>query len=148
MQIARQLDLLAWTPPEPVLRFAEADVRAPNVTAVLARAVSASLQGHDRGAVADGMGDFLGARVSRAMLDAYASQARADHAISAPRFWALVHATGDRRLLELMAARQDWAVVERRHLPLIELASLREHQDDLERHEAALRRRVRAGGLL
>ena len=64
------------------------------------------------------------------MIDAYASIARDDHVISTPRFMALLQVTADRRLLELLAEPAGWAVIERRYLPLIELAAVREREDE------------------
>jgi len=143
-----QPDLLDWQPPQPVARFPEEQVRAATFAARLSRAVAAAL--HDaedcRETIAARMSAFLGERVSPAMLDAYASQAREDHKISVPRFLALLHATRDRRLLELLAEPMGWAVIERRHLPLIEVAAIREREDELRRHREHLMRQARMGG--
>jgi hypothetical protein len=89
------------------------------------------------------MSEYLGEPVSPAMLDAYASPARDSHRIGAARLIALVHATGDRRLLQLLAEPFGWAVVEARHLALIEAALLREQEDELRRRREALLRRAR-----
>jgi hypothetical protein len=143
-----QPDLLDWQPPQPVARFPEEQVRAASLAARISRAVAATL--HDaeaeREAIAARMSAFLGERVSPAMLDAYASQARDDHRISVPRFLALIHATRDRRLLELLAEPMGWAVIDRRHLPLIEVAAIREHEDELRRRREHLTRLARTGG--
>ena len=120
-----QADLLDWQAPVPVMRFDDADVRAVTLNARLAKAVAAALAGHDRAAVARTMTDILGRAVSKAMVDAYASVARDDHVISAPRFQALVQATADRRLVQMMAEPIGCAVIERRYLPLIQLAAVR-----------------------
>lgn len=143
-----QGDLLAWEPPATTVAFDEREVRAVSLAARLSRAVSVALPdcGLPREEVARRMGEYLGRPVSKAMLGAYASAGRDEHAISAPRLLALVHATRDRRLLELLAEPFGWAVVERRHLEAIELASVREKQDELRRHVEALARRLRAAG--
>lgn len=147
---AAQPDLLDWQPPQPVARFPEAQVRAVSLAARISRAVAASLHDAeaDRETIAARMSAFLGERISPAMLDAYASQAREDHRISVPRFMALIHATGDRRLLELLAEPMGWAVIERRHLPMIEVAAIREHEDELRRRRDYLTRQARNGGAL
>lgn len=147
---AAQMDLLDWQPPQPVAAFPPEQVRGATLAGRLSRAVSVALQesGQDRATVAEKMSAFLGERVSKAMLDRYASAAAEEHAISLPRFLALVHATGDRRLLEMLAEPMGWAVVERRVLPLIELAALREHEDALRRRREALTRAARMGGAL
>jgi hypothetical protein len=142
-----QPDLLTWEPPQAELAFAERDVRGSTLDARISRAVSVALSecGKSRAAVAREMSAFLGETVSQPMLDAYASVAREAHRISVSRFLALVHATGDRRLLQLIADHMSWAVVERRHLPLIEVALLREHEDELRRKREALMRKARGG---
>lgn len=146
----RQPDLLDWTPPQAALAFEPAEIRGGTLAARISRAVSVALRdaGVSRRTIAARMTVFLGEAVSAAMLDAYASVARDAHRISLPRFLALVHATGDRRLLELLAEPMEWAVIERRHLPLIELAAARERKDEMDREVEAIRRRARiAGGL-
>lgn len=144
----QQMDLLGWQAPDPVIRFDERAVRAKTLDARLSRAIAAALSGHDRGAVAQTMTAILGRPVSKNMVDAYASAAREDHPISAPRYMALTQAIADRRLLEVMAEPMGWTVIERRFLPLIQLAAVREHEDALRRHGDALRRQARQGGLL
>lgn len=147
---AAQPDLLEWEPPQPVARFPEEQVRAASLAGRISRAVAAALADSDdcRETIAARMSAFLGERVSPAMLDAYASQAREDHRISVPRFVALLHATRDRRLLELLAEPMGWAVIERRHLPMIEVAAIREREDELRRHREHLMRQARTGGAL
>jgi len=84
--------------------------------------------------------------VPKNMLDAYASQGREDHSISLVRFIALIHATRDRRLLEMVAEQFGWSVIERKHLKMIELAQVEERLDELRRHADALKRQTRTGG--
>ena len=145
-----QPDLLDWQPPQPVASFPEEQVRAVSIAARISRAVAAALHDADaeRETIAARMSSFLGERISPAMLDAYASQAREDHRISVPRFLALLHATKDRRLLELLAEPMGWAVIERRHLPLIQVAAIREQEDELRRQREHLTRLARTGGAL
>jgi hypothetical protein len=148
MCVSGQPDLLDWRAPEPVIRFDEAAVRAQSLSVRLAKAIAAALAGHDRAAVARTMSEILGRPVSKHMVDAYASAARDDHAISAPRYMALARATSDRRLLQVMAEPMGWAVIDERYLPLIELAAVREHEDRLRRQGDVLRRQARSGGLI
>lgn len=143
-----QPSLLDWQPPQPVAAFEPARVRAATMHGQIARAVAECLRdaaaaGLAREMVAERMSAILGAKVTKAMLDAYASQAREEHAISLARFIALMQATGDRRLLELLAEPQGWAVIERADLPLIELAALAEHQNEIERRMKALQAQAR-----
>lgn len=148
MPPAQQLDLLDWTPPPATVRFDDAAVRAATIHARISRAIGVALKdaGADRAEIARRMAAFLGEAVPVNMLNAYASQAREDHVISVPRYLALMAATGDRRLLQLLAEDMGWAVVEKRHLPMIELAEVQEKLAELEAHRAALKRRVKAGG--
>ena len=71
-----------------------------------------------------------------------------DHAISAPRYMALAHATQDARLLQVMAEPIGWSVIDSRYLPLIRLAAVRERAEQLTREGKTLLRQVRSGGLL
>jgi hypothetical protein len=144
--MAEQLSLLDWTPPQAALAFDERRVRAATLHQRLARAVGVALAecGRSRPAVARSMSEYLGEPVSTAMLDAYASPGRDTHRIGAARLLALVHATGDRRLLQLLAEPFGWAVIDARHLALIEAALLREQEDELRRRREALLRRARA----
>jgi hypothetical protein len=148
--MAEQPELFGWSPPQAALAFDERQVRGGTLAAQLSRAVSVALQDAkmSRRVIAQRMSDYLGEAVTPAMLDAYASVARDAHRISMPRFVALVHATGDRRLLELLAQPMGWAVIERRHLPLIEVAAIREQEDELRRRRDALTRKARAEGAI
>src|SRR5258708_6640647 len=103
---SRQFDLLNdWTPPEATVSFDDNRVRAANIHAQISRMVAAALTDAkaSREMIAAQMSSFLGERVTKNMLDAYASQARGEHAIPMHRFIALIHATGDRRLLQALA---------------------------------------------
>ncbi len=145
-----QLNLLDWTPPEPVARFDDAQVRAATIAGRLCRAVSVALRDCDmpRAEVAKRMSAFLGSEVPKNMLDAYASVQREDRMISVLRLIALLHATRDRRLLELIAELFGWTVIERKYLPLIELAAVQDKRDELARQADVLRRQARGGGAL
>ena len=143
-----QMDLLAWQAPEVVRAFPPELVRGASFEARIARAVSVALTdcGVPRAEVADRMSGYLGQKVSLAMLNAYASAAREEHTISLPRFLALMHATGDQRLLELLAEPFGLAVVERKHLPLIEMALVSERITEMKGVYEAKRREARAKG--
>jgi hypothetical protein len=86
--------------------------------------------------------------VSENMLNAYASQAREDHVISLVRFVALIEVTRDRRLLEMLAERFGWTVIDKKFLPLIDLASIRAREDALRLEREAIVRECRRGGAL
>jgi len=144
-----QLDLLNdWVPPTATMRFSDALVRAGTMAGSICRAIAATLRESEktRPEIAKQMSDFLGQDVPKNMLDAYASQGREDHSISLVRFIALIHATRDRRLLEMVAEQFGWSVIERKHLKMIELAQVEERLDELRRHADALKRQTRTGG--
>lgn len=144
----RQPNLLDWEPPQAEIAFDERDVRGATLAARISRAVSVALRDcrQPRARIAAAMSAYLGEEVSPAMLDAYASVGRDQHRISVPRYLALLHATGDRRLLEMLAEPMGWAVIERKHLPLIKVAAMREREDEIRREREALMRRARAEG--
>lgn len=97
-------DLFAGLDPEPVVaRFEEGEVRAWSKARTLSRAIAVTLEedGRSRDEIAEELSERIGERVSRAMLDNYASQEK-DHAISAMRLVGLVAVTGDARPLNLL----------------------------------------------
>ncbi len=116
----------------------------------LSRAVAQTLRDTTltRAEIATAMGEYLGEAVPASALDAYASQAKEGYKIPTCRLMALVHVTNDARLLQLLADDFGLAVIERRYLPLIELAAVREHEDEIHRRADALRRQAKSGGLL
>lgn len=146
----RQQNLLDWTPPQAVSRFPEHTVRAATIESRIARAVSQAMKDceHSRDEIAKRMGEFLGEPVPKNMLDAYASLAREDHVISLPRFLALLHATADQRLLQTLAEMFGLAVVPQKFVTLIDLASLREREDELAKQRRMLERTARRDGAL
>jgi len=146
-----QLNLLDWQPPEPVAKFDECRVRAASLPGRISHAISAALRdadaaGVDRDEIAQRMSRFLGTRISCTALNGYASEAREDRVISVPRFLALLHATRDRRLLELLAEPMGWSVVEHKHLLLIQLAAVQAKQQELKKQAEALMSAARAEG--
>jgi hypothetical protein len=153
LRVTGQGDLLDWQPPEVTAAYAPERVRGATLQGRFARAISETLTDADkRGAgreeIAQRMSAYLGERVSVNMLNAYASVARTDHSIGLPRTLALLHATGDRRLLEMLAAECGWAVIERKHLVLIELAAVQEAEQQLARRARGLRKAAISGGAL
>ncbi|MCA0304149.1 MAG: DNA transposition protein [Proteobacteria bacterium] len=141
-----QADLLSWTPPQPVVRFEPDQVRAASFDQRLCKAMALALKEArtDRALIAERMSTFLGKEVTKAMLDAYVSPARNTHQISVSRFFALLHVTQDRRLLELLAEPFGWAVVDERHADAIAEVELAEKRDEIER-QLQLRRMKRRG---
>lgn len=147
---ALQPDLLTWAPASPVLAYPAAAVQAGTVAGRIARAIAATLRDcrETRETVASRMSEYLGRRVSTHMVNGYASQGREEHVISAERLMALLHATGDRRLLQVLAEPFGLAVIEKRYLPLIDLARVKEREEELRREGDALRRQAQRSGLI
>ncbi|MCR9218966.1 MAG: DNA transposition protein [Alphaproteobacteria bacterium] len=146
-------DLLTWKPPEIVKRYEETRVRTASLKARVARCVSETMKDSalSREEIAKRMTAFLGEEdheettVTKAMLDAYASEARKDHTISAIRLIALVHATGDIRPLQMIAEMFGAAVVEEKWLSWVEVGQLGERRNITDReYQAALRNAKKA----
>lgn len=146
----KQDDLFSWQPPKVVAAYAPEKVRAASLAASLSKAVSASLKecGKGRDQIAREMSAYLGEAVSADVLDKYASEAAESHIINVVRFIGLIATTRDRRLLELIAATFDWAVIERKYLPAIDYAALLEQRAELDRTADAMRRNLKSSGVL
>lgn len=141
-------DLLSWHPPEPAVRFDDHQVRGATLGARICRAMALALAecDADRDEIAARMSDYLGLKVSKPMLDAYVSEARATHTISVVRFAALVHATKDFRLLSLLPELFGFAVVDERYIALIRATQMREKAEELEGMARAEERKARGVG--
>jgi hypothetical protein len=134
----RTLDLFRDVKPAPVVeRFAEEELRCPDHAGRIARAVAAALKYYDRAAVAQEMTAYLGERTSKAMLDAYASQAREDHNIPAHRLVALAVITGSAKLINAMLAGTGLIAVEEKYEALIRREMAKEAIEKLQREAQA-----------
>ncbi len=134
------LDLFADYKPAPVVaRFDEADVRAATLAARLSRAVAATLRDSklSRAAIAEGMATFLGEDVPLTMLEAYASQAKEKHQISAVRLIALAVVAKDERLLNALLNGAGLIAVPQRYELLIRRERAKELRTQLDREIAA-----------
>jgi len=140
-------DLLSWQPQAPIDRFDPQDVRGATLTAQLCKAMSLTLREspESREHIAAEMSRYLGKHVSPHMLNAYVSAGRDDHTINVERFIALIHATRDRRLLELIAELFGWVVVDAKYLDVIQEAELAEKREEIDRQLALARGRRRGG---
>jgi hypothetical protein len=145
---AAMSDLFGTAPSPAEIAYAPEEVRAASLSARLCRAISVSLKacGKTRAEVAETMSSYLGVRISESILDAYASPARESHVISWPRLIALVHATGDLRLLSAGLDQFGVAIIDRRHLPYVEMGLIEEEKAELSRRQAQLRRSTKRGG--
>jgi len=140
----RTLDLLAWEPPQVTTQVDPEQVRAGTLRGRVARAVAMVLRDCElsREQIAERMSDFLGEEVSKPMLDAYASQAREEHTISAIRLAALAHATSDIRVLQVLIEALDYAVIPARYLPAIDAEIKAERAEELAQRAEELRQQA------
>lgn len=114
-------DLFRDYQPEAVVeRFEPEAVQAWSPAGRLSKAVALTLNEArmSRAEIAKAMSDFLKDDVSKATLDAYASQAK-EHSISALRLAALVHVTGDARALNTLLSECRLIVVPQKYENLI-----------------------------
>jgi hypothetical protein len=142
------MDLLAWEPPSPVASFPVNQVRAASLRASIAKAVAATLKecGRGREEVAAEISAYLGEPCSKGMLDAYSAESREEHVINVVRFLALVHATRDYRLLQLLAEPFGLALIDARYLPAIEDAVLDDKITELTQRKTLARKRWKGAG--
>jgi len=115
------LDLFKDLEPTPVVpRFEDEEVRAWSPARTLSRAIALTLEedGRTREEIAAALSDQVGEKVSKAMLDAYASQEKGN-AISALRLIGLVAVTGDARALNLLLAEVGMIAVDAKYEALL-----------------------------
>lgn len=143
----RTLELLDWEPPTPVRRYDERRVRAASLRGRISLAVAETLKDCElpRDEIAQRMSEWLGEDVSKHVLDAWASQARDDHTPSFLRVLALVHATGDARLLQLGAEMFGLSVIEDRYLSAVEDAMWADIEERARKRRKAARSRWKGG---
>lgn len=128
-------DLLAWepTPPRAIPGYDEERVRAASLRTRIAKGVAETLKDCDmpREEIARGMSEWLGGgeTVTKHMLDAYASEGRESHTISYLRLLALVHVTGDLRLLQMAAGMFGHLVVDNKYREYVDLGVAAERHE-------------------
>ncbi|BBF92398.1 hypothetical protein [Blastochloris tepida] len=133
------LDLFRDLEPTPVVpRFADEDVRAWTPARRLSRAIAKTMDdsGKSREEIAAALSAQIGEKVSKAMLDAYASPEK-PHAISALRLAGLVAVTGDVRALNTLLAEAGLIVIEARYEALLKREKARELKERAEQEEKA-----------
>lgn len=132
-------DLFAYN--QPVQRFEEQISAAATLNGRICRAISAALATtpYSRDEIASRMSAYLGERISKSMLDKYASEGSEDHIITLPRFLALVHATDDKRLLNLLTEPFGFISVPRECEGWIKAGMLIEEEERIKRQLDATR---------
>lgn len=127
----------AWSPPKIAAGF-DGGVTGGTLSSRVARAVARALKGLDRTDVAARMSAVLQERVSRAMLDAYASEARTTHRITVERLIALIEVTNCVDLIGFIAEPFAHVVIPADYAGIIELYHLEEHERRLAARKAEL----------
>jgi len=118
---------------------------APGDLAGLGPMVSASVarmlreDGRGRGLIAKAMSSLLAEDVTPMMVDAYASEARSGHNISASRWWALVAVTGRFDVADAIAVRTGARVLSGEDIRATELGHLQAEADAIAARMKALR---------
>jgi hypothetical protein len=137
------LELLTWEPPTLVPSFPAGALKAPTFRDRLALAVSLTLSESEipRKEIAKRMAESMGEDMSIDMLNAYSSQARKEHTISANRLAALCAATGDMRAMQLLVDSMDSAIVPKKYVSAIEDAMLTDKLQELDARRRLARRR-------
>lgn len=133
------LDLFRDYEPQPVVpRFEADEVRAWSPARSLSRAIALTLEedGRTREEIAAALSEKTGEKVTRAMLDAYAAQEKAN-AISALRLAGLVAVTGDARALNLLLAGAGLIAIDAKYEALLRREKARELKERLEAEEKA-----------
>lgn len=133
------IDLFSEFEPKPVVaRFDEERVRAWTPARRLSRAIASTLDDAaiSREKIAEALSEQVGERVSKAMLDAYASPEK-PHAISALRLAGLAMVTGNVRALNTLLADAGLIVVEAKYEALLRRERAREKRERWEREEQA-----------
>ncbi len=127
----------------PAPKYKEEDIRSASLKGKVALAVSRTLKddGRSRDEIAQAMSTWLGEKVSKSMLDAYASHARSQYKLTPDRMWALIEVTKDIRLLREIAESVGYVVMESWASEWIELACLEERNKRDASRIAELRRR-------
>lgn len=132
------LDLFKDYQPAPVVeRFADDQIKAWSTSGKLSKAIALSIEesGMTRDEIATAMSDMTKASVSKAVLDAYTSQAKENNQISAVRLAALVAITGDARPLNVLLEEAGLIVIPRKYEALLKRERARELRELLEREE-------------
>ena len=110
-------------------------------TAMVAASVARILRedGRERATIARELSAMLGEPVSKAMLDAYASEARDGHNISAARWWALIAVTGRFDVADSIARRAGARILSGDEIKAAELGNLQAEADAIHARMKELR---------
>lgn len=146
MEKRRRSDMLTLdlfdAPPSPAMEPGSLDSNA-KIAAAMAEAIRCC--GHDRLEVAARMSRLTGYEVTRTMLDAYTSEAHAQHNISLARAIAFDAATDGYALLNLYARARGCAVLVGQDALLAELGRVEQERGQLAAREKLIKRALGSG---
>lgn len=128
-----------YQPTAVVERFDGDEVKAWSLAGRLSKAIALTMEesGMARDEIAAAMSDITKASISKATLDAYASQAKEQNQIPAVRLAALVTVTGDARALNVLLEEAGLIVIPKKYEALLKRERARELREQLEREERA-----------
>ncbi len=135
-----------WKPPKVSVGFEPGTISGNRLASRISRAIAKALKecGKDRVTVAGLMSERLGHKVTKDMLEAYASEAKTGNNITVERFLALIQATGKTELLGFIAEDFDMAVVPRKYENVIELALIEDHERMVATRKKTLQMQIRS----
>jgi hypothetical protein len=141
-------DLFSWEPEAVSVGYGEDVAGRGSLDHQIARLVSRALRdakdaGTYRSEIAARISEYLGRRVSEGIVNKWASEGAEGHRISLEGFVALIHATGQHDLLGFIPSIFGFAVVSSRHVDLIELQQLQEHEAEVAARKAVLLAKTR-----
>lgn len=137
----RQLDLLDAASPEPTGSMNDGAL----VRGVLVEAIRNS--GKSRAQIADEMSRLVGRAITQRMLDAYTAESREDHRWPGELTRAFCSATGDDRLLRVLAESAGLRVITDAESHLLELGRNYLQRSRAERAITALEQRLEGSAL-
>ncbi len=139
-------DLLGWEPAELVKQFDPERMRSVDLRSKISRAVAETLKDCEgnRENIAQEMSVWLGESVTKNMLDTYASQGREDHSMPFLRLIALIHVTGDTRLLQMAAELFGHSVIDNRYLAWVDVGRLADQKENIDKEFNVARRLARS----
>lgn len=128
-----------YQPTAVVERFDGDEVKAWSLAGRLSKAIALTMEesGMARDEIAAAMSDITKTSISKASLDAYASQAKEQNQIPAVRLAALVTVTGDARALNVLLEEAGLIVIPKKYEALLKRERARELREQLEREERA-----------
>ncbi|MCV0428300.1 MAG: hypothetical protein K5905_22820 [Roseibium sp.] len=136
---------LGWTPPDVSVGFEPGAISGDRLSSRISRAIAKALKDCDidRASVAAQMSEKLGHKITKQMLEAYASEAKTGNNITVERFVALIHATGKTELLGFLADDFAMKVYPNKYANVVKLALIEDHQKTVDYHKKTIIAKIR-----